>query len=117
MKKLLLLSIIFLALTSTVWGAGGQFQGTMSTAASSALSTAQVTVSNTATQIVAASDSRRSLTLRNQGNVDCYIGGSTVTTGTGMLFKAGETVTFDRTTAAFYAITSSSTTIVAYLVE
>ena len=87
------------------------------TVTSSSVSTGQVSVGTTATLVVASNTNRKSVIIRNQGTTDAYIGDSTVTTTTGLLIKAGDAITLDRTTAAIYAIVASGTTTFGYLEE
>ena len=103
----------------TTWdrakGTGGALN--VSTAVASSFTTGQVSVTTSATQIVASNSSRRSVIIRNQGGTDMYIGGSTVTTSNGLLLKASETITLDRNTAAIYGVVASGSTTAGYLQE
>ena len=95
---------------------GGNLQ--VQTTTSSALATGQVTVDNTTPVIKVANTSRKSIMLRNIGATDAYIGPTGVTTSTGFLIKATESITLDRTTAAVYGVTvGAGTTTFAYLEE
>lgn len=71
---------------------------------------AAVTVTNVATQIVAADSSRKCATIMNLGSVDLYVGDSTITTskGTKLIPNA---VLFYRNTAALYGVTGTSTSV------
>jgi hypothetical protein len=80
---------------------------------------AQVATSSSAGVVLAADSTRRRRTIliRNlDTSISVYIGGSTVTTGNGMLVKAGESITVS-TSAAVYAVAASGTPTVAYLTE
>jgi hypothetical protein len=72
--------------------------------------TAQVTVAATATLIVAARAGRDTVIIENAGTTAVYIGGSGVTTATGMLLPGvlGASIAIE-TTAAVYGITASGT--------
>lgn len=79
-----------------------------------------INVTNVATQIVAANALRQGVTLQNQGAVDAYIGGATVTAGGaagGILLAAGASMAIENTTAALYGITAAGSTDIAYLSE
>ena len=89
----------------------------INTATSSTITTGQVTVSTSATLIIAANSSRRSVVVRNTGSTDMYIGASGVTTATGFLVKASEAFTVDRSTAAIYGVVASGTTTTNYIEE
>jgi len=91
----------------------------VTTATSSTITTGQVTVDTTVGGIVikASNASRRSIIIRNQGTVDMYIGPSGVTSTSGLLIKAGESITLDRNTAAIYGIVASTSTTAGYLEE
>ena len=77
--------------------------------------------STTATLIAAAVSSspfRRSITICNVWSVDVRIGGSGVTSGSGILLVPGAAVTLtEAANAAVYGITASGTGIVNYLTE
>lgn len=96
---------------------GGNLQ--VQTTTSSTFTTGQVSIDNTAPLIKAANTSRKSVVLRNTGATDAYIGiDNTVSTSTGFLIKATESITLDRTTAAIYGVTAGAgTTTFAYLEE
>lgn len=83
---------------------------------SDSFGTNQVSVASTATQIVAARASRRSLLIVNHGTTDVYIGGSGVTTANGVLLKgtAGTGITIP-TNAEVYAIVGSGTQTVSFI--
>lgn len=70
----------------------------------------QVSVTNTATQIVAARTGRATLTIENTGTTPIYVGGAGVTTSTGFLIPgvAGASLTVAYT-GALYGITGSGT--------
>ncbi len=94
---------------------GGNLMTT--TAVSTTIATNQVTVADTATAIKALNTSRRSITIRNQGTTDMFIGSASVTTSTGFSVRAGESISLDRNTAAIYGIVASGSTTVGYLEE
>lgn len=77
----------------------------------------QVAVASTATLIKSANVARNSLIIRNQGSVDEYVGDAAVTIGTGILLHVNDVFIDDRSTAAWYGITSSSTTTTAWVEE
>ncbi len=81
--------------------------------------TGQVSVANTATQIVAARATRREVLIVQGGTTDVYIGYSSgVTTATGVLLpgSAGAALTL-KTTSAVYGIVASGTDSVCYAEE
>ena len=72
-------------------------------------STGQVSVSNTATEIIAANTQRGAVLITNTStSVAVYLGTSTVTSSTGHQLPAGASTTIP-VYCAIYAITSSST--------
>lgn len=78
-----------------------------------------VTVTNSATLIVAANPGRRNLTIVNHGSVDIFIGpDSSVTASNGIPFYSGSTRDQDKIpegyTGAVYGITASSSSDVRY---
>ncbi len=81
------------------------------------IGTGQVNVTTTATLIKATTSTRRSITIKNQGTVDMFIGTATVTTATGFLIKAGESITLSQNTAAIYGIVASGSTTAGYFEE
>lgn len=88
----------------------------VTTEGSDNMATGQVTVATTATQIVAARTGRSSVTIVNDGTVDVFLGGSTVTTTTGELLAGvkGQTLTLN-TSAAVYGIVATGTETVTYV--
>lgn len=78
----------------------------VTSSAGTQLQTQQTTVGTSAAQLVAASTTRQSATIRNRGQGTVYLGGSAVTTTTGFALDPGETFTFSGTTAAIFAIAS-----------
>lgn len=65
---------------------------------------------SSASSIVAANSSRKSVTIHNAGSVTVYLGGTSgVTTSNGIPLGAGETLSDDSSTDAWYAITASGT--------
>jgi len=77
--------------------------------------TSQVSVTGSATLIVAANPSRSSVVITQLGTTDVYVGASAVTTTTGDLLTGtkGTAKTYT-TTAAIYGITSGSAQSVSY---
>ncbi len=76
-----------------------------------------IDVLTTATLIAAANTSRQSITIWNNGAEDIFLGGSGVTIATGLLLSSGAGITFDKTTAALYGISTSVTCDTRYLEE
>ena len=91
----------------------------VSTAVSSTITTNQITVDTTVGGVLirAINTSRRSIIIRNQGQTDMYVGASGLTALTGLLVKASENITLDRSTAAIYGITAAGSTTTGYLEE
>lgn len=81
------------------------------------LSSAAVTVGTSAVVVAAASSSRQSVVIQNKGSVPIYLGGSAVTTATGIEVAAGAAFTIDKTTAAVYAISGSAGQDVRVMIE
>jgi hypothetical protein len=75
----------------------------------SAIAHSAVAPTTSATLVIAANANRKAVTVKNAGTVDCYIGGSGVTTALGSPLLAGESFRTERSTAALYAITASGT--------
>ncbi len=75
----------------------------------SALANAHVTVTNTATTIHAATETREWITVVNYQTVPIYVGGATVTTSTGLRLDPGASLTL-QTTAEVQGITSAAYT-------
>lgn len=75
---------------------------------STAIATAQATVTTTAATLVAARDTRKRLVIRNNSNQDVWIGPATVTTANGFRVYPGESLTL-YTTALVQAIIASGT--------
>lgn len=73
-----------------------------------ALTAAAVVVGTAATLVSAANTLRQSVTIQNKGAVPIYIGASGVTTAQGLELPSGQSVTFDKTTAAIYAIAGAA---------
>lgn len=76
--------------------------------------TGQVAPTNSAATLLAARETRKSVTFVNVGTVDVYIGPATVTTGNGLKLEVGASITM-YTTALIQAITSSGTGSVHYV--
>lgn len=53
--------------------------------------------------------------IKNAGSVDCDLGGSGVTAGTGFVLTAGDTVAVTRVKGTLWAITASSSTTIQVL--
>ncbi|MGV0974512.1 MAG: hypothetical protein ACOYBO_01135 [Azonexus sp.] len=68
-----------------------------------------VSVAATATKILSGNAKRITLTLRNVGSADVYLGkDATVTTANGLLLKPTETLTDDNSTDAWWGIVAST---------
>ena len=76
---------------------------------SSTLANGHVTVTNTATEIRAATDTQHCVTIVNYQTVPIYVGAATVTTTSGFRLDPGASVTL-HTTAAVQGITSAAYT-------
>lgn len=112
----LLVVVVGLLLISGMAYAIGQG---VNTAISPVGSYGQVVVDNTAT-LIAPAGGRVSITLRNTGTVNVYIGfDANVGADNGFLLQASskEAITLDRTTSAIYAIVAADNTTVSYLKE
>lgn len=107
------------------WGANGTavdasaanpIPVTLSTSGADEIATAQVSVANTSTAIVAARSGRQDVTITNHGTTDVYIGATGVTTATGMLLVGikGGAITISGG-AAVFGIVGSGTQTVSYL--
>lgn len=79
----------------------------------SGVATGQVAPTTTAATLLAARETRKSVTFVNHGTVDVYIGPATVTTSNGLKLPPGAAVSFS-TTALLQAITSSGTGAIHY---
>lgn len=79
------------------------------TTVSATFTTNQIAVDATAggTLIRAINLNRRSIIIKNHVGSDVYVGVNGVLITTGILIKAGEALTLDRTTAAIYGITAA----------
>jgi len=75
----------------------------------STLANAHVAVTNTATEIRAATDTQHCVTIVNYQTVPIYVGAATVTTSTGFRLDPGASLTL-HTTAAVQGITSAAYT-------
>jgi hypothetical protein len=70
---------------------------------------AATSVGSTATKIVSGNAKRITLTLRNVGSADVYLGrDATVTTANGLLLKPAETLTDENSTDAWFGIVTST---------
>lgn len=88
--------------------------------AGTSLANGAVNVTNVATAIVAANVLRQGLTLQNQGAVDVFIGGATVTAvgaTRGLRLSPGASMPVDNTTAAIYGITAAGAADIVFLSE
>ena len=76
-----------------------------------AVTSAQVTVTNTATALDQSTAGSRSMLVRNRGAVAVYLGGFAVTTSIGFQLDPGEAATVDvlKYGSGLYGITASST--------
>ncbi|HEY7298559.1 MAG TPA: hypothetical protein VH684_11540 [Xanthobacteraceae bacterium] len=77
------------------------------------ISTAQVSVGTSATQIVSARAGRNQLVIANHGTTAVYIGGSGVATSTGILLPGtvGATITIPTSAAVYGIVASGSQTV------
>lgn len=75
----------------------------------SSIANGHVTVTNTATEIRAATDTQHCVTIVNYQTVPIYVGAATVTTSAGFRLDPGASVTL-HTTAAVQGITSAAYT-------
>lgn len=75
----------------------------------STIANGHVTVTNTATEIRAATDTQHCVTIVNYQTVPIYVGAATVTTSAGFRLDPGASVTL-HTTAAVQGITSAAYT-------
>lgn len=84
--------------------------------ASSSITTGQVTIGATATQIVPSRAGRRAVTITNGGTTDVMVGGVAVTTGTGSMLTGtkGSSMTIP-TSSALYGIVGTGTQSISYL--
>lgn len=80
----------------------------------SACATGQVAPGSTVGTLLAARDTRKSVTFVNQGTVNVFIGPATVTTANGFLLLPGASITVD-TQVLLQAITPSGTGSVHYI--
>ena len=78
-------------------------------ALASTIANAAVTVTTDATLLIAARTNRKALIIQNNSAGDIYIGGSGITTSTGLKLAAGATFSDYVTSAAWYGIVASST--------
>lgn len=86
-------------------------------AAPSTIATGQAALSTTAAQVIAANTARHTVLVRNNdASISIYVGASGVTSATGLLLKAGESVEIT-TTAAVFAVSASGTPTVSYFAE
>lgn len=89
---------------------------TLSTGGDDEIATAQVSVANTSTLIVAARAGRQDVTITNHGTLDVFLGATGVTTTIGMLLVGikGGAITISGG-AAVFGVVASSTQTVSYL--
>lgn len=98
--------------------AGSAVIGKLMSNSGTTIGTGSSSPSTTATQIVASASTRRSVTITNTGSITVNIGGSSVTTSTGIPLSAGSSVTIsDAANSAIYGIVSSGTGTLAYMTE
>ena len=102
--------------TATDVSATNPLPVTLSTGGADEIATAQVSVANTSTAIVAARAGRQDVTITNHGTTDVYIGVTGVTTATGMLLVGikGGAITISGA-AAIFGVVGSGTQTVSYL--
>lgn len=81
----------------------------VTSATATGVGVAAVSVGTSAVLLRAASATRQSVTIRNNGSGVIYIGPSGVTTATGFNVEPGESFTFEGTTTAIYGIADSGT--------
>ena len=79
-----------------------------------AIANGQAAPTSTAATLVAARDTRKTLTLTNHGSVDVYIGVATVTTANGHKMPPGSSMDID-STALIQGITASGTGAIHYV--
>lgn len=86
-------------------------------AGTASITTAQRTLSTSASVVLAADNGRHSALIRNlDTTISIYVGATGVTSTTGMLLKAGESITIT-SKAALYAVAASGTPVAATLAE
>lgn len=79
------------------------------------IATGQVTLSTSSGTVCAASTGRRVVTMRNtDASISVYLGATGVTTSTGYLVKAGESLTLT-TTATIAGVAASGSPVVCYV--
>lgn len=81
-----------------------------------AIATGQVSVGTSVIYIVTARDTRKSVTIVNQGTGDIYVGPATVSSSNGFKLSSGAGLTI-RSTAAVQGISASGTQAVNYIEE
>jgi len=106
---------------NVVLGAGTNAIGATTNRSGSTVGQGTASPTTSATQIVAAvsaSPFRRAVTVTNTGTINVYVGGSGVTSGSGILLLPNAAVTItEGANAAIYGITASGTGTVAYFSE
>jgi hypothetical protein len=70
---------------------------------------AAVSVATSATLITPKDSARRSVVIYNNGSADVFLGGSGVTTATGLVLDPGGSFTDDVSISAWYGIVASGT--------
>lgn len=108
---------LLVAICQVAQGGGGSGSSTQPTGAAN-VATSQTAISTSATQVAAARATRTGLLIRNlDAAISIYIGPTSgVTSGNGMLLKAGESVPVTAV-GTWYAIAASGTPTVAVLDE
>ena len=76
-----------------------------------AISTAQYTITTTASQIVADNVQAEEVHLHTSGGL-LYVGGPDVTTANGLRLDSGDKITFNTHVGAMYAVTNTGSTTV-----
>ncbi|RLI86446.1 MAG: hypothetical protein DRP01_04230 [Archaeoglobales archaeon] len=95
--------------------AEGRLHVTPSKVTQSTATIAQVVVTDSASKIIEANSDRVKLKIKNVGAEDCYIGtSSAVTTTSGWLLEPGDEFEVEYYTGAFYALTATGYTRIAY---
>lgn len=96
-----------------------QLSGEVTIGQGQTLAAANHSLTTTASEILAASTTRRSLIIQNiDASIDVYIGPSGVTSSTGLKLAAGQSVTIDKAAAAaVYAVAASGAPAIRTLTE
>lgn len=104
LRSFLFSLVLFLVIAAHGWGAD-------------VIATGQVALSTSAASVVAANSSRHAVTVKNiDASISIYVGVAGVTSSTGYLLKAGESVRI-QTGAAVFAVAASGTPVVVFVSE